>query len=236
MKKSELMREKFSERLKQALALNEKDGWGSGSYLKEITGVTQKAANKWLNGESIPNKEKLTTISRRLGVNSAWLEYGEGEIRVSSNEHNNTKDVESFFHVEKTFSYPIVTWNDVEKLIDKRLSSNQFRGKLMSSKNIKNGFWLEVIGNSMWSSSPTNKITFPSGTMILIDPDFEELEPSKFYLIEMPDGSNTFKQLIRDAGQSYLNSLNDNYKPIPINEKECKFLGLVIDRDLGSIY
>lgn len=51
----------------------------------------------------------------------------------------------------------------------------------------------------------------------------------------MPGGSKTFKQLIRDAGQSYLNSLNDNYKPLPINEAECKFLGKVIDRNLGDI-
>lgn len=81
MKNNELIREEFSKRLKEALAINNKNGWGEGAYLAKITNVTPKASNKWLNAESIPNREKIIQLAKILNVNSLWLEYGEGEIK-----------------------------------------------------------------------------------------------------------------------------------------------------------
>ncbi|QQP86914.1 LexA family protein [Entomomonas asaccharolytica] len=204
--------------------------------LAEKLDCSQGAVAHWLSGRRTADIDTINNILEALSLPP--LSIGGTKLssnNLSYNEINNVKSVQSQPHVIKPFSYPVINWDDVEKYLDKRLSSNLIRGALMSSKNIKKGFWLEVIGNSMWSSNPMNKITFPSGTMILIDPNFNKLEHGKFYIVEMPDGSKTFKQLLRDAGQSYLNSLNDNFKPIPIDEAECKFLGKVIDRNLGDI-
>jgi phage repressor protein C with HTH and peptisase S24 domain len=51
---------------------------GLGSRLSEITGVTRKAANKWLNGENAPKADHIKKIASFLNTTSSWLEYGEG--------------------------------------------------------------------------------------------------------------------------------------------------------------
>lgn len=237
------LREEFSKRLNLALDNAGVREHGRGVDIQnELKRKGLKASTesirKWLSGISIPGVDNMKALAEFTNVPISWLQFGEGDISSTSNEltynhHNNIKVVESYIPSAKPFSYPILAWDDVEKFMDKRLSSNKFGGALMSSINIKSGFWIEVTGDAMWSSG---RITFPSGSMILIDPDYKKLESGKFYIVKLKDGTMTFKQLIRDAGMSYLKSLNENYKPIPINESECEFLGLVVDRDLGKLY
>lgn len=57
---------------------------GLGTRLSEITGVTRKAANKWLNGENAPKADHIRKIAQFFEVNTSWLEYGE------ENEHLNS--------------------------------------------------------------------------------------------------------------------------------------------------
>lgn len=213
----------------------------------DILGITPPSLSNYLNGINALNVKIAVALSDILKINVsdfsprlaeeiskiAQVATSDNNISSTSNEHNNIKHIESYSQLAKTFSYPLLNWNDIEIFIDKRLSSNNFRGQVMSVKNIKEGFSIEVLGDSMGSSG---LITFPAGTKLIIDPYFKKLEPEKFYIVKLPDGTKTFKQLIRDAGLSYLKSLNDNYKPIPINEAECEFLGLVVDRDLGNLY
>lgn len=71
----------FSERLQKALQQIDVQRHGAGSWLAKQTGTTVKAANKWLNGESQPRREKVQVICRLTGVRPEWLEYGEGDMR-----------------------------------------------------------------------------------------------------------------------------------------------------------
>lgn len=45
-----------------------------------------QATNKWLRAESIPEKDNLRALANWLKVRAEWLEYGEGEMRVSSSD------------------------------------------------------------------------------------------------------------------------------------------------------
>ncbi len=74
----EALRKDFTGRLKDALAENGVAMWGAGVRLAKIAGVTPKATNKWLNGESMPSRAKMLAIAEWLGVSVEWLEYGEG--------------------------------------------------------------------------------------------------------------------------------------------------------------
>ncbi len=38
------------------------------------------AARKWLNGEAIPTHEKIVVLATWLGVNAAWLRYGNADF------------------------------------------------------------------------------------------------------------------------------------------------------------
>jgi transcriptional regulator with XRE-family HTH domain len=52
---------------------------GRSQYLADVAGVTNKAANKWVNGESLPGQQKAKKISSNLGVSFSWLLLGEGK-------------------------------------------------------------------------------------------------------------------------------------------------------------
>lgn len=92
----------------------------------------------------------------------------------------------------------------------------------------KRSFWLEVKGDSMTSASG---ISFPSGTMILVDPELEP-ESGKLVVAKLLDVNEaTFKQLIIDAGQKFLKPLNPAYPIMQINGN-CKIIGVVKDAKL----
>jgi hypothetical protein len=75
-------RVKFSERLKSSLlaaGLTIQPGEFTRAYNARADGaaITTHAARKWLMGESIPTHEKIMVLSVWLGVNAAWLRFGD---------------------------------------------------------------------------------------------------------------------------------------------------------------
>lgn len=75
-------REHFSERLKSSLTasgLPTQPGPFARAFNARADGasITSHAARKWLGGESIPTHEKVVILSVWLGVNAAWLRFGE---------------------------------------------------------------------------------------------------------------------------------------------------------------
>lgn len=68
--------------------------------------VTSHGARKWLVGEAIPTHEKILILARWLGVNAAWLRYGDAEnvdlpvsaipeVMLSTSDLNLIKDITS---------------------------------------------------------------------------------------------------------------------------------------------
>lgn len=74
----------FSERLRSSL-----DAAGVSSKVSDFvkafnaradgSAVSVYAARKWLSGEAIPTHEKIVILSVWLGVNAAWLRFGDGQ-------------------------------------------------------------------------------------------------------------------------------------------------------------
>lgn len=92
-------RDEFAARLRAALKHNAVPGHGSGAYLSRLTGVSGKAASKWLNGESVPGDDKIAHIARSLSVPIEWLRYGVGEIpAVLKNNPLNASTHEVYGH------------------------------------------------------------------------------------------------------------------------------------------
>ncbi|KIU72735.1 Repressor protein CI [Bacillus thuringiensis Sbt003] len=94
-----------------------------------------------------------------------------------------------------------------------------------TKKASDSAFWLEVEGNSM--TAPTgSKPSFPDGMLILVDPE-QAVEPGDFCIARLGGDEFTFKKLIRDSGQVFLQPLNPQYPMIPCNES-CSVVGKVI--------
>lgn len=64
------MSAEFGDRLQKALKHGGVKKHGSGAWLHRLTGVTPKAASKWLNGESTPRREKIIQIAAPPGPGS----------------------------------------------------------------------------------------------------------------------------------------------------------------------
>lgn len=78
----------FSKRLLEAVEGVGIKRHGAGNWLAVLTDVTGKAANKWLNGESIPRRENLEAIAKSTNVRVEWLQYGEGSKTRNLNAEN----------------------------------------------------------------------------------------------------------------------------------------------------
>ncbi len=77
-------REEFSKRLKQALREAGVGTPGAVRLAQEFkaysgSAVTHQAAQKWLNGESIPTQDKLRALAKWLNRSTEWLRYGPGK-------------------------------------------------------------------------------------------------------------------------------------------------------------
>ena len=77
----------FSGRLKSALSdagLSEKIGDFTRAFNARADGsaVSIHATRKWLCGEAIPTHERILILAVWLGVNAAWLQFGEADESV----------------------------------------------------------------------------------------------------------------------------------------------------------
>ncbi len=77
-------REKFSTRLKESLVaanLSTRAGDFVRAFNARADGaaVSVYAARKWLGGEAIPTHEKIVILAVWLGVNAAWLRFGDAK-------------------------------------------------------------------------------------------------------------------------------------------------------------
>ncbi|STX00661.1 LexA repressor [Kluyvera ascorbata] len=94
-----------------------------------------------------------------------------------------------------------------------------------NEKASDNAFWLEVDGHSM--TAPTgSRPSFPEGMLILVDPE-EPVDPGDFCIARLGGDEFTFKKLIKDSGQVFLQPLNPQFPIIPCNE-HCRIVGKVV--------
>ncbi len=90
MKNNHSDKQQFSERLKQALL----SSTGSISSTKLAiqfnlrypkTPISTQSAHKWLNGQTIPTKDKIQILAKWLNVSEFWLHYGSSATNNSIN-------------------------------------------------------------------------------------------------------------------------------------------------------
>jgi transcriptional regulator with XRE-family HTH domain len=69
----------FAQRLHVTLDLaGVEKGRGRTKRLADHFAVTRETARKWLNGQSLPELERMLDIAKRLGVSFEWLATGRG--------------------------------------------------------------------------------------------------------------------------------------------------------------
>ena len=89
------------------------------------------------------------------------------------------------------------------------------------------GFWLAVKGDAM-SAPPGSSPSLPEDTRVLFDTGVKSTL-GKLILAQLPNTSEpTFRKLIEDSGQKYLQPLNPSYPLIRL-EKNCSILAVAVE-------
>jgi len=214
----------FGERLQRALELRGVKKHGSGAWLHRLTGVTPKAASKWLNGENVPRREKIIQIANETGVRSEWLEYGAEPMLPGAIAAEPSNVAPAYFKEERRF--PVISWiqaGEWSEAIDTFQPGDADEWESSDSNVGDNAFWLRVIGDSMTAPSG---LSIPEGHMILVDPA-SPADNGSLVVAKLTDSNKaTFKKLVIDAGQKYLKPLNPSYRTIEINGN-CRIVGVV---------
>lgn len=162
-------------------------------------------------GERKVSADDALIISEVLGVSPAELMFGAQSDQVISN-----------------YKYPLLTKIQAGAFTN---NCNSYTEKdavawiPTTKKASDNSFWLEVEGHSM-TAPQGGKPSFPEGILILIDPE-EPVSIGDFCIARLHGDEFTFKRLIRESGQIFLEPLNPRFDLIPINSN-CKIIGKVI--------
>ena len=106
---------------------------------------------------------------------------------------------------------------------------------LLASIEVTKGMYaLKVVGDSM--RNPYSDISFPSGTIIIVDP-YAQPENGSLVIAKVgPEGKSTFKKLSYDGDEVYLCPLNPDMKPRKV-DGSLSICGVVVgsQRDLRKL-
>ena len=162
-------------------------------------------------GERKISADDALVISEALGVSPAELMFGDRSDQVVSNyEYPLFSKVQAGAFTENSNAYTrsdAIAWIPTAK------------------KASDSAFWLEVEGHSM-TAPQGGRPSFPEGMLILVDPE-QDVEFGDFCIARLLNDEFTFKRLIREGEQEYLEPLNPRFEMTPINGN-CQIIGKVV--------
>ncbi len=209
---------------------NEKRGQLSLSQEKaaELLGFkTQGAVSQFINAKVPLNTENTLKFAALLEVPAEEINPGLAELLRNIRLHTPDSgcNVRLTGHV---YSYPVFAkiqagyFTSEERVFSRNDATTWIA---TTTKASDKAFWLEVKGDSM--TAPTgSRVSFPEGIMILVDPE-QEVESGDFCIARLFGDEFTFKKLVIDGGQMFLQPLNPQFRIIPCNEN-CNIVGKVI--------
>lgn len=209
----------FHERLKQKM---EEKGV-TPAALARAASVSPVAAGKWVHGESEPKAAKLKLIADFLGVTDDWLLTGKG----SPSKLDNNIDLSQKIPLEGR-PIPVISWVAAGSLssIETVLRDTEIDEWLPPNKDCgKSGYGLKVTGMSM---SPY----FLPDDRIYVNPEVQtfDLQTGDLVIIACyGETEATFKKLIIEGDNKYLQPLNQNWPEQIIKlSEDCRLVGKVV--------
>lgn len=216
--------------LKDRLKAARKHAKVSQSQAARAAGIDQATISNLERGRH-HSSTRLLQIADALGVNYRWLSEGKGDM-LEANDSRTRHDVNvaPVEQPERSYRYPVVSEVQAGKFGECVLpyppgSEDSFEVTDYQAKGA--AFWLEVSGDSMTAPAGIRP-TVPEGTFVLVDTG---IEPTAGRLVVAQlDESNeaTFKKLVTDGGQKYLQALNPAYPMIRINGN-CRIVGVAVE-------
>jgi len=183
--------------------------------LAERVGMSVSTINFWIKGTRTPEIGNMKKLAAVLGVNLYDLLGPDNE--KDSNVASTTLTV-------KAKTIPLISWVQAgqwREVLDNYPVGQAEEYVTTTSKVGPYPFALRVLGDSM-------ETEFPSGSIIIVDPDRESRNGS-FVVIRLDEEMEaTFKQLILEGARKYLKPLNPRYPILEVDGKKATICGVVV--------
>lgn len=222
----EMIRSGFAARLKEAAADAGLKEWGLGKRLADAGKVTPKAASKWLNLESMPDRMTMLRLADFLKVRAEWLEHGiepkhsrfmtpemtREAIRLAALASESSGNIEGAPLPVREGLIPVVGMaqlgsNGYFEALDYPVGHGDGYVRIFSDD--PNAYALKVIGDSM-------EPRIRSGEFVLIEPNKTFMAGDEV-LVKTMDGQSMIKVFMyRRDGEVRLLSVNDSHPPITL--------------------
>ena len=212
----------FSDRLNAALDAIHFAAKGKGRQVQLGVnfGVTQKAARKWLEAESIPRMGALKELSEWLQCDIEWLLTGNGRPPAA-------------LAATGVVAEPIRDATNAEP-------GPAVRGKVPLISSIQAGAMSDATDiyaagfADEWikTTAPIHKHTYalrvrgdsmepdiPSGFVVIVEPDLEPVD-GDVVVAKNGDGEANIKYLVKVSGDWYLKPANRAYPPKPLGDAQ----------------
>jgi len=199
--------------------------------MAKYCGVSVAAVGQWINGKT-HSLDSLTNAkaAQYLGINPHWLagDTRHGMLDASSDhKFDNNIDLAQKINIEGR-PVPVISWLAAGSFepIETVLKDAEIEEHLPPIKECgKNGYGLVVVGNSM-------KPDFKPGDRIYVNPDIQtfDLQTDDLVIIACSGESEaTFKKLIIEGGDKYLQPLNPDWPEQIIKlTEDCRLVGKVV--------
>jgi SOS-response transcriptional repressor LexA len=177
-----------------------------------VIGVSSASLTYWERDEIEPKNKNLAALARALDCSPDYLLHG-----AMSGKQGSIASVHS--------RVPLINWDTVlESGVDKEKSTKDwlYYPKQCGSKT----FALTVSNDSMVSPHPNSK-SYPTGTMIFVDPDLP-IKAGSRVIAQVGNATQvTFKEYREDGGNSYLIPINPQYPTTTVKD-DTVLIGAVI--------
>lgn len=196
--------------------------------LADFVGVSKVNVGLWFKG---PTQElegsNLLKAATYLKVNSRWLAGEKAPMTLESTKFDNNIDLSQKIVLEGR-PVPVISWvaagsfGDIETVL-KDAEIDEYLPPIKECG--KNGYGLVVVGNSM-------KPDFKPGDRIYVNPDIQtfDLQTDDLVIIACSGETEaTFKKLIIEGGDKYLQPLNPDWPDQIIKlTEDCRLVGKVV--------
>lgn len=209
--------------------------------LAKACGVSAPSVNDWLSGKTRSMEgTNLLAAARHLHVNPNWLANGTGPMRGPSTQEPSyvaeelpaysRASFESNVQPVETKPVPLISWVQAgvwSDIVENVPTGDPDDWIQCPVRHGPRTYALIIEGESM--RNPGGEHSFKPGDRIFVDPDREAMHRSLVIARLDDEKQATFKQLLIEGDQKYLQALNPNWpnRIFPINGN-CTLCGVVI--------
>lgn len=202
-----------------------------GGYVAVAERARASADNLWqiLNAVPLPSGNArgmgdalATKLERALGKPDGWM-----DLPLPDPSPSNVKEVAPKRRVPLISWVRAGSWSDVEDQYHPGEADEWV--DVYDTIPGDQTFALRVTGDSMTSPYAGDAITFPDGTVIVVDPMRAASAGDYVVAKDVTTQQATFKKLTTDGGRWYLKPLNPSYPMIEIDDPAVRVIGKVIE-------